>query len=71
MAVITATGRDVAVLLTEETLTEGQPETPPSDASPWSLHVVPGDESTKRGRRGTEETMETVAERIRELTAVL
>lgn len=70
VAVVTSTDRDTAVPLTEDALSEGRLETYPSYASPWSLHVVPHGEITKRVAQVNDETMMAVAERIRELTAV-
>ncbi|WP_136717050.1 type II toxin-antitoxin system PemK/MazF family toxin [Halorientalis salina] len=71
VAVITSTERDEAVSLTRESLAEGELKTYPSYVSPWSLHVFPDQEITKRVAQVGEATMETVADRIRAITAVL
>ncbi|WP_436903184.1 type II toxin-antitoxin system PemK/MazF family toxin [Halovenus halobia] len=71
VAVITSTGRETAVELTEETLPEGELKTYPSYVSPWSLHVFPHQEIHKRVAQVDDTTMERVAETIRELTRVL
>lgn len=71
VAVITSTERDPAVPLTAEALTEGQLKTYPSYVSPWSLHVFPDKEITKRVAQVDEGTMEAVSEGVQEFTAVL
>ena len=71
VAVITSTERDEAVALTGDTLTEGELKTYPSYVSPWSLHVFPEREISKRVAQVDEKTMEAVAGRIHELTRVL
>lgn len=71
VAVITSTQRDEAVELTAQSLSEGQLKTYPSYVSPWSLHVFPGQEITKRVAQADEETIASVAHRIHELTKVL
>lgn len=71
VAVITSTERDTAVRLTPETLTEGQLKTYPSFVSPWSLHVFPEQEITKRVAQIADGTMEVVADHIEEFTKVL
>jgi len=71
VAVVTSTGRDRAVSLTADTLTEGELKTYPSYASPWSLHVFPDQEIAKRVAQVDEATMEAVATKIREFTEVL
>lgn len=71
VAVITSTERQGAVALTTGSLIEGELKTYPSYVSPWSLHVFPSQEITKRVAQVDDETMETVAERIHELTRVL
>lgn len=70
VAVVTSTERELAVPLTEDALAEGWLETYPSYVSPWSLHVVPHGEISKRVAQVDTATMATVADRIRELTAV-
>jgi len=71
VAVITSTERTEAVELRESTLTEGELKSYPSYASPWSLHVFPDQEITKRVAQVNEETMTTVADEIHDLTKVL
>jgi mRNA interferase MazF len=71
VAVITSTERSAAVELTADSLTEGELKTYPSCVSPWSLHVFPHEEITKRVAQIDDETREAVAERIRDLTRVL
>lgn len=71
VAVVTSTERDPAVPLTEGSLAAGELKTYPSYASPWSLHVFPDEEIQKRVAQVDAETMESVAERVRELTEVL
>lgn len=71
VAVVTSTERDAAVPITEDRLEEGELKTYPSYVSPWSLHVFPEEEITKRVAQVSEETMEAVADAIREYTEVL
>jgi mRNA-degrading endonuclease toxin of MazEF toxin-antitoxin module len=71
VAVITSTERSEAVPILEDTLTEGQLKTYPSYVSPWSLHVFPDQEITKRVAQVDDSTMEAVARKIAEYTAVL
>lgn len=71
VAVITSTGRDAAVRLTAASPTEGHLKTYPSFVSPWSLHVFPDQEITKRVAQLEEDTVEVVADRIAEFTTVL
>ena len=71
VAVITSTEREAAVDLTADSLTAGELKTYPSYVSPWSLHVFPHQEITKRVAQVDEETMTAVADRIHELTTVL
>jgi len=71
VTVITSTERDEAVPLTPESLTEGELKTYPSYVSPWSLHVFPDHEVTKRVAQVDETTMEAVAATIHEFTRVL
>lgn len=71
VAVVTSTEREDAVALTAESLTDGELKTYPSFASPWSLHVFPHQEVTKRVAQVDEETMGAVAGTIREFTEVL
>lgn len=71
VAVITSTERDDAVALTEASLTEGTLKTTPSYLSPWSLHVFPDHEISKRVAQVAESTMETVADRIHSLVKVI
>lgn len=70
VAVVTSTERDPAVPITEGALEEGELKTYPSYASPWSLHVFPDGEIRKRVAQVDRETMEAVADRIREFTEV-
>lgn len=70
VAVITSTERNAAVELTAESLTEGALKTYPSYVSPWSLHVFPDQEITKRVAQVDEERMIAVADVIHELTRV-
>jgi mRNA interferase MazF len=71
VAVITSTERDAAVELLAASLSEGELKTYPSYVSPWSLHVFPHQEITKRVAQVERETMETVANTIGDLTKVL
>ena len=71
VAVVTSTERESAVELTRESLTEGELKTYPSYVSPWSLHVFPHQEITKRVGQVDDVTMTAVADRIHELTRVL
>lgn len=71
VAVITSTERESAVELDAVSLSEGELKTYPSYVSPWSLHVFPEQEITKRVARVTEETMTAVADEIHEFTRVL
>lgn len=71
VAVVTSTERDAAVAMTEEVLTEGRLKTYPSYVSPWSLHVFPHEEITKRVAQVDVATRESVATRIRDVTEVL
>jgi len=70
VAIVTSTERDAAVALTSDTLVEGELKTYPSYVSPWSLHVFPHEEITKRVAQVDRETMTAVADGIQELTAV-
>lgn len=71
VAVITSTERDTAVELSEGSLDEGELKTYPSYVSPWSLHVFPHEEITKRVAQVNTETMDAVADVIHDLTKVL
>lgn len=71
VAVITSTEREAAVALDAASLSEGELKTYPSYVSPWSLHVFPEQEITKRVAQVSEETMTVVAGEIHELTRVL
>ncbi|QLH83926.1 type II toxin-antitoxin system PemK/MazF family toxin [Halosimplex pelagicum] len=71
VAVITSTEREIAVELTVDSLTEGELKTYPSYVSPWSLHVFPHQEITKRVAQADDSTMTTVADSVHELTRVL
>jgi mRNA-degrading endonuclease toxin of MazEF toxin-antitoxin module len=71
VAVITSTERNTAVELTADSLTEGELKTYPSYVSPWSLHVFPHQEITKRVAQTDDSTVTAVADRIHELTQVL
>lgn len=71
VAVITSTERSAAVALDSDSLTEGQLKTYPSYVSPWSLHVFPHQEITKRVAQVEKDTLETIATRIHEFTKVL
>ena len=70
VAVITSTERETAVGLTADSLTEGELKVYPSYVSPWSLHVFPHEEITKRVGQVNDSTMSTVADGIHELTRV-
>lgn len=70
VAVVTSTERSEAVPLTRESLTEGELLTYPSYVSPWSLHVFPDREITKRVAQVGEETIADVATVIQRITAV-
>jgi mRNA-degrading endonuclease toxin of MazEF toxin-antitoxin module len=71
VGVITSTERETAVELTADSLTEGELKTYPSYVSPWSLHVFPHQEITKRVAQVDDATMTAVADGIHELTRVL
>ena len=71
VAVITSTERETAVELTADSLTEGKLKTYPSYVSPWSLHVFPHQEITKRVAQVDDSTMTMVVDGIHELTRVL
>jgi len=71
VAVVTSTEREDAVPLTAESLTEGELKTYPSYVSPWSLHVFPDGEITKRVAQVDESTMKAVTTEIHDLTRVL
>jgi len=71
VAVVTSTEREEAVPLTVDSLSEGELKTYPSYVSPWSLHVFPDQEITKRVAQVDEPTMEAVATGIHDLTRVL
>jgi len=71
VAVITSTERDDAVAIVEDSLAEGKLKTYPSYVSPWSLHVFPDHEITKRVAQVDTETMRSVSERMQEFTRVL
>ena len=71
VAVITSTERETAVELTADSLTEGELKTYPSYVSPWSLHVFPHQEITKRVAEVDDATMTLIAEGIHDLTRVL
>ncbi|MFD1644044.1 type II toxin-antitoxin system PemK/MazF family toxin [Halohasta litorea] len=71
VAVITSTERETAVELTADSLTEGELKTYPSYVSPWSLHVFPHQEITKRVAEVDDATMTLIAESIHDLTRVL
>lgn len=70
VAVVTSTERDEAVAVTSESLLEGELLQYPSYVSPWSLHVFPDSEITKRVAQVDEPTMESVASVIERITAV-
>lgn len=70
VAVVTSTERSEAVTLTRESLTEGELKTYPSYVSPWSLHVFPAREITKRVAQVGEAKMTDVAAEIKRITAV-
>jgi mRNA-degrading endonuclease toxin of MazEF toxin-antitoxin module len=71
VAVITSTKREIAVDLRANSLTEGELKTYPSYVSPWSLHVFPHQEITKRVAQVDDSAMTAVADRIHGLTQVL
>jgi len=68
VAVISSTAREGAVELDEASLAEGELKTYPSYVSPWSLHVFPDQEISKRVAQVTSDSMTAVAEAIREFT---
>jgi mRNA-degrading endonuclease toxin of MazEF toxin-antitoxin module len=68
VAVITSTERETAVELRADALTEGELKTYPSYASPWSLHVFPDQEISKRVAQIDRETMDAVATTIHDIT---
>ena len=70
VAVISSTERPTAVRVTADTLTEGTLKTDPSYVSPWSLHVFPDEEITKRVAQLDDDTMKQVADVIHDLTRV-
>lgn len=70
-AVITSTERAEAIELAESSLNEGELKTYPSYVSPWSLHVFPDQEITKRVAQVDNGTMTAISDRIHELTRVL
>lgn len=70
VAVVTSTERSEAVPLTRESLAEGELMTYPSYVSPWSLHVFPAREITKRVAQVGEATMTDVAMGIKRITTV-
>lgn len=71
VSVVTSTERRAAVELTADSLLEGTLKTYPNYVSPWSLHVFPDQEITKRVAQVDAETMTAVADAIHELTRVL
>jgi mRNA interferase MazF len=71
VAVITSTERETAVELTADSLADGELKTYPSYVSPWSLHVFPHQEITKRVAQVDEPAMRAVADGIQDLTRVL
>lgn len=71
VAVITSTERDAAVPITELGLIEGKLKTYPSFVSPWSLHVFPHRDLTKRVAQLDPSVVEDVADQIRSFTEVL
>lgn len=71
VSVITSTERETAVELTADSLTEGELKLYPSYVSPWSLHVFPHQEITKRVAQVDNSTMTAVADGIHKLTRVL
>lgn len=71
VTVITSTERETAVELTADSLTEGKLKAYPSYVSPWSLHVFPHQEITKRVAEIDDSTMTVVADDIHKLTRVL
>lgn len=71
VTVVTSTERDEAVPLTREALTEGELLTYPSYVSPWSLHVFPEREISKRVAQVDDDAMSDVASEIRRLTEVV
>ncbi|ERH12050.1 MAG: PemK-like protein [halophilic archaeon J07HB67] len=71
VAVVTSTERETAVELTADSLTEGELKMYPSYLSPWSLHVFPHQEITKRVAQVDETTTSAVADEIHQLTRVV
>src|SRR6056297_1943497 len=64
VAVVTSTEREAAVELAALSLLEGELKTYPSYVSPWSLHVFPHQEITKRVAQIDDSTMTLIAEGI-------
>jgi hypothetical protein len=69
--VITSTERDSAIEIGADSLVEGELKTYPSFASPWSLHVFPHEEITKRVAQVDSDSREAVAAKIGAFTKVL
>lgn len=71
VAVVTSTERDAAIPITEQGLAAGELKTYPSFVSPWSLHVFPHREITKRVAQVEQVVLEDVSEQIKAVTEVL
>lgn len=71
VAVITSTEREEAVPITTDRLREGELKTYPSYVSPWSLHVFPHRDVTKRVAQLEPSVVRDVSDRIRRFTEVL
>lgn len=67
VTVITTRSRTEAVELTRSGLTEGRLVEFPSDANPWSLHVVRHDEIDRRVAQVADEILDDVADRSHEM----
>ncbi|AWB27984.1 type II toxin-antitoxin system PemK/MazF family toxin [Halococcoides cellulosivorans] len=70
VAVVTSTERPEAVPIERGSISDGGLKTYPSFVRPWSLHVLPHQEITKRVAQLDTTTMHRVADRIRALTRV-
>ncbi len=66
VAVITTTERDDAIELTRDSFSEGRLDRYPSYVNPWSLHVFPHDEITRRVGQLDAATVAEVVEGITE-----
>lgn len=71
VAVVTSTARPEAIPVKESSLSEGELKTYPSYVSPWSLHVFPDHEITKRVAQLDTETLQAVINKLHDFTTVL